>query len=376
MPSPCSPTPAPGSRAAGDIVLNAGNDIHVKDVTILSSGGSVQHALFSADAGHDFIASGNIAINAHASGPQPSAGATVNIFAAHNAAISGDLSVTAKAASSGTGDVSAIAKAQVVGRSVSLERGVDITASANQPHGNGHVDALASLVLGVSAIGGSVQVNSGVRVTALGEGHASDSVTANALANIQSFGNLTISGGVDIAASANDLGSSGNAARAQANLQLHAAAGSVNIGGAVTVNAIALASNGGGTAWANASANIIAGHDVTVNDSGVHILASANHGEFERKRPCQRPPSDRGQWRQCPDERQHRCGCAGEIARRWTRHRKCPGEHLRSDRSLDRRHSRRRRLSEFRSRRRAIAFRHSPTCKREPPTGRQALVAM
>ena len=74
-----------GVTQAGDIVLTATGDIHVHNVQVKSSGGSVFTAKFSASAGHNFIASGDISVQAVAHGDRPKqASATANIFAHNN----------------------------------------------------------------------------------------------------------------------------------------------------------------------------------------------------------------------------------------------------------------------------------------------------
>src|SRR4029077_3907260 len=104
---------AQGVTQAGDIVLNAGTDIFVKNVSILSSGGSHLTALFSAHAGHSFHALGDINVRARAHGlTQQSASATVDIFANNNINLH-NLTVTALATENGLGSGSAQAVANL-----------------------------------------------------------------------------------------------------------------------------------------------------------------------------------------------------------------------------------------------------------------------
>src|SRR6266481_462722 len=235
---------AQGVTQAGDIVLNAGTDIFVKNVNILSSGGNnlPLTALFSAHAGGNFTAVGDINVQAHAHGlTQQTADATVNIFAHNNISLH-NLTVTALATENGLGGSSA--------------------------------QAVANLQL--QAQSGNLNVTGNVVDHAFASAAGTDQATANAQANILAFNNIDIGGNLAVTAAANELNHSGSGVNASANLQVDATHGHVNVGGDIDVSAIAHSSGGTTSASANAQANIFANTDIIVNGN-VDLMASASH---------------------------------------------------------------------------------------------------
>src|SRR4029077_19040675 len=100
---------------------------------------------------------------------------------------------------------------------------------------------------------------------------------ANAQANILANTDINIGGNVDVMANARQLGAGGidSWASANANLQMDAVTGHVNVNGDIMVEAFA---QQGGTshASANAQANIQAHTDININGN-VEVTASANN---------------------------------------------------------------------------------------------------
>ena len=185
-------------------------------VNILSSGGSHFTALFSANAGGDFNASGDINVQAHAHGlTQQTADATVNIFAHNNISLH-NLTVTALATENGFGGSSA--------------------------------QAAANLLL--EAHSGNLGATGNIVDHAFAAAAGTDQATANAQANILAFNNIDIGGNLAVTASANDLRSLATSANAVANLQVDASHGHVNVGGDIDVSAIAHSSGGTTSAMA------------------------------------------------------------------------------------------------------------------------------
>ena len=308
---------SPGVTQAGDIVLAAGNDITVKKIQIKSSGSGNLNAFFSANAGHDFTAIGDINVTAiaHGSGIQH-ATASVNILADNNvtlrnvavtanasqSTLNGDGAnafanlqieahhgsvnilggVTAAAVSRSSGTDSALANALVnVFANTDLTINGNVAVTANALHlGTRSSSAIANANLQLQANTGNIQLNHGINVSAYAEQHGSESAVACAFANLAANQSVDVDGNTVVNARANYLGDDDNfGAQASANLLVNAH-NAIDLG-ALSVNANALARHGshssqGAQASAQANANIL-GSEVTIGDATVTADANGTH---------------------------------------------------------------------------------------------------
>ena len=240
---------------AGDIVLKAGNDIHVHNVQVKSSGGSVFTAKFSASAGHSFFASGDI--NVHA--------------IAH-----------------GSSQERAVASANILARNDVHLHNILVSASAVQNSVLQDQNAAAVANLQIDASHGNIFANGNIVVQAFGLDHGSSALNArargNALANLHASEDIDIAGCVEVSATAIEDNVDGNNARSLASLFIIASHSHVSVSGDIDVTAIAR--DAGATAHANAQASIVANIDVTINGnitldasaSGINRAASQAHG--------------------------------------------------------------------------------------------------
>ena len=228
-----------GVTQAGDIVLKAGNDIHVHNVQVKSSGGSVLTAKFSANAAHNFIASGDISAtaNAHGSGHEQ-ATASVNIFAHNNINV----------------------------------RNVAVVAQAADTNAGGSQSASAFANLRLNAQASSVAARN-LLVSASAFNAADHEVKAQALGSIQANTDIDINGSINVAAAAVGDNTDGSSGHANAHLVLNAVTGHVNVTKDVIVDALAKTLNS--SAAATASASINAATNVTINGN-VALKATAS----------------------------------------------------------------------------------------------------
>jgi hypothetical protein len=213
----------------------------VHNVQILSTGDGSMHALFSANAGHNFAASGDINVTAvaHGSGTQH-ATASVNILAHNNIGL----------------------------------RNVSLTANAGQTTVDGDgANAFANLQ--IDAQQGSVDIAGGVTAAARSRSSGTDSALANALVNVFANTDLTINGNVAVTANAVHLGTRSSSAIANANLQLQANTGNIHLLHGINVSAYA-EQHGSESAVAIALANLTANQAVEVDGNTV-VNARANY---------------------------------------------------------------------------------------------------
>src|SRR4029077_4518724 len=278
---------AQGVTQAGDIVLNAGNDIYVKNVTVLSSGAGNLHALFSANAGHSFHAGGQIDVEALASGVGLQvADAEIHINAADHIDLHGITDLANAFEAGGGGNVFANAIVTLNGSQVMDSGNLTLAAQVGGHSGFSFVANADLEISNASSVKGPVTVTGGaIDVSAKANVFSASNVIANARAHFSSVGEVTldsvsvdaqvqadkvgfaqaiasfsvdgraidIAGNAVVNASANNQ-NLGRSASASANLFLSASSGNASVLGNVGVTALAL--NGGGSKDADAFAKL------------------------------------------------------------------------------------------------------------------------
>ena len=184
----------------------------------------------------------------------------------------GDISVSALARSGGSQTVAANALANIFAGRVVVGGNVDVTATADMqgiPIGS-HRIATGRANLVIDAAGSDVSVAGDINVIAHGSFSFEGSLArASALANITARDNVILNGVVNIAASADQLGTplmgggSAGGAIASANLMIHAQR-DVQANHGIDVKAVADSGGFLNEALATASANIFANSHVTI----------------------------------------------------------------------------------------------------------------
>src|SRR6266404_4775258 len=297
---------AQGVTQAGDIVLNAGNDIYVKNVTVLSSGAGNLHALFSANAGHSFHAGGQIDVEALASGVGLQvADAEIHINAANHIDLHGITDLANAFEAGGGGNVFANAIVSLNGSQVMDSGNLTLAAQVGGHSGFSFVANADLEISNAGSVKGPVTVTGGaIDVSAKANVFSASNVIANARAHFGSVGEVTldsvsvdaqvqadkvgfaqaiasfsvegraidIAGNAVVNASANNQ-NLGRSASASANLFLWASSGNASVLGNVSVTALAL--NGGGSKDADAFARLDLAAQGAV-DVGGDVTVTAN----------------------------------------------------------------------------------------------------
>src|SRR6266404_3508322 len=297
---------AQGVTQAGDIVLNAGNDIYVKNVTVLSSGAGNLHALFSANAGHSFHAGGQIDVEALASGVGLQvADAEIHINAANHIDLHGITDLANAFEAGGGGNVFANAIVSLNGSQVMDSGNLTLAAQVGGHSGFSFVANADLEISNAGSVKGPVTVTGGaIDVSAKANVFSASNVIANARAHFGSVGEVTldsvsvdaqvqadkvgfaqaiasfsvegraidIAGNAVVNASANNQ-NLGRSASASANLFLWASSGNASVLGNVSVTALAL--NGGGSKDADAFARLDIAAQGAV-DVGGDVTVTAN----------------------------------------------------------------------------------------------------
>ncbi len=309
----------PGSAQANALAnINASHNASFADIDVtananqVSSSGdqAIANANFQLSAGNVHVTGSlDVAASAMANGQVADANALANITAgSHNASLNA-IDVTANAQQHGTfaAGASASANLQLHAGNIRVSGAIDVRASANAQglhtalaQAVASIDALHTANLngidvtafaGINSVGADANAQADLELNA-GSLHVTNTVVvnasaiapaaaaparaiANALANINASHNASFAG-IDVTANANQVSSSGSRAFASANLQLHAETGGINLGGDLTVNALADA-DGLECAQAIASANILANTKIVV-DGSVDVTANANQG--------------------------------------------------------------------------------------------------
>ena len=274
-----------GVTQAGDVVLNAGKNIFLDNVTVKSvpDVNEDRHALFSANAGSSINIAGGVDVVASARGSGVHASALVNLHA-HSIDIAGPVTVIANALNPSDGIAAVVANATFIadaalgdgdgdssGGKLTLGNAIDVEAHANAVNAvsDVHASALASLVgmdinvTGNAKVIADASINGALvdppSVTAKADllVHAAPVFTSSEAASIifdrlllgEQFANsavIDMHGGIDVEAHAGAIGSA-NEVLAVANVLLDAA--HITVDGPVLVEA---------RAYANDANNIVA----------------------------------------------------------------------------------------------------------------------
>jgi hypothetical protein len=229
---------APGLDHAGNIVLTAtgGGNIRVKSVTIDASGAGSQTALFLANAGGDFAATGVIDVEAVAKGPgAQTANAQIDITAHDTLTLHGLRAFASASEQGGGGNLAALAGADLTARVVN-DQGNASAQAVMGGHSGLRFNALADLTVDAT---NAIRISGRTLVAATGDIHSVSFANANALASLDG-GHINIAE-LDVQASglANKVGS--DLVHATANL----AGDQVIIGGNATVTAFGAAPKAG-----------------------------------------------------------------------------------------------------------------------------------
>ena len=229
---------APGLDHAGNIVLTAtgGGNIRVKSVTIDASGAGSQTALFLANAGGDFAATGVIDVEAVAKGPgAQTANAQIDITAHDTLTLRGLRAFASASEQGGGGNLAALAGADLTARVVN-DQGNASAQAVMGGHSGLRFNALADLTVDAT---NAIRISGRTLVAATGDIHSVSFANANALASLDG-GHINIAE-LDVQASglANKVGS--DLVHATANL----AGDQVIIGGNATVTAFGAAPKAG-----------------------------------------------------------------------------------------------------------------------------------
>jgi hypothetical protein len=195
----------PGVDAAGDILLTAGGDIFVGTATATAAGKGKVTAVFSANAGGDFSASGLIDVVAAAQGKgtqQASAG--IHITAGNLLTLHG-LTDLASVQSRGPGaNLTAIADVGLAGHDVTDSGNMTILASL-AGHAGQAVAGDADLILQAAS---NLTIDGNLTLLAAASFAKAGSVLAHGTANIGA-GHMTVNGAIVVAASALNAGKGG-----------------------------------------------------------------------------------------------------------------------------------------------------------------------
>ncbi|HZT18600.1 MAG TPA: filamentous hemagglutinin N-terminal domain-containing protein [Dongiaceae bacterium] len=272
----------PGVDAAGNIVLTAGDNIYLGQITSKDHGKAAA-AAFSASAGGDFSAAGPINVEAFAAGPgTQQANARVHITAGSDIVLHGlqdiatahgvghalaEADVELRAGSvTDAGDMSI--SAAVRGRSGhSFSADAELAASADRIQIDGQLDVTASadvskgdLVIARAATlleGADLRVTGAAEDEALASDHGVGAALASALVDMQAGASRALAGSISVASlldrATADMHGSGSA-RALANTVLRASA-DLHVAGPVDVSADA---HGNGAAHAGMPRSIVA----------------------------------------------------------------------------------------------------------------------
>ena len=229
---------APGLDHAGNIVLTAtgGGNIRVKTVTVDASGSGSQTALFLANAGGDFAATGLIDVEAVAKGPgAQTANAQIDITAHDTLTLHGLRAFASASEQGGGGNLAALAGADLTARVVN-DQGNASAQAVMGGHSGLRFNALADLTVDAT---NAIRISGRTLVAATGDIHSVSFANANALADLDG-GHINIAE-LDVQASglANQVGS--DLVHATANL----AGDQVIIGGNAAVTAFGAAPKAG-----------------------------------------------------------------------------------------------------------------------------------
>ena len=276
-----------GVTQAGDIVLNAGQDIFLDNVTLTSvaAGGGARKAIFQAHAGHGIAVAGAIALEASATGIGALASAEAELFANGAITVNGQVSVLANAHGAGgsveaNAGLIAAASHSVIGNSIRtgaassihFAHGVDVEAKAVSDNSGAPIKADAR-ARGLLAAG-RVEVDGPATVKATASGSDLHPVAANGLSS------------GDIRASATLTAEDGTLDFAHGYYHRHVAARNVIFGSLIDVEAKALGgSNFIDLRGAFASAALYG------NDIAVHGEATVGPRSKTRPRPGTAGPS-------------------------------------------------------------------------------------
>jgi len=267
-----------GVTQAGDVVLNAGQDIFLDNVTITSvaAGGGARKAILQAHAGHNIAVAGAIALEASASGIGALASAEAELFA------NGAITVN--------GQVTVLANAHGAGGSVEANAGL-IAAASHSVIGNSIRTGAASSIHfahGVDVEAKAVGDNNGAPVKANAKAHgllAANLVTVAGPATVKATAS-----GSDLHPAANALSTGditacailtaedGTLDFAQGYYHRHVAAQNVTFGSLIDVEAKALGgSNLIDLRGAFASAELY-GNDIAVHGEATVKASAGNSG--------------------------------------------------------------------------------------------------
>ena len=330
---------APGVDQAGNIVLSttSGGNIRVKNVTIKSSGAGDLHALFSANAGGNFSATGPVDVEVVAKGVgAQTANAQIDITAHDTLTLNGLRAFASASEQGGGGNLAALAGADLTARVVN-DQGNASAQAVMGGHSGLRFNALADLTVDAT---NAIRISGRTLVAATGDIHSVSFANANALASLDG-GHINIAE-LDVQASglANKVGS--DLVHATANLagdqviiggnatvtafgaapkagfvlaveNLDITGNAVNIGGDATARATANNANLGKSASATANLFVTVTHAGSIGTSPSRQRLDRRRSHRQRAGPQRRRGRGRGRQGESPGQcprhrRRRRCG--------------------------------------------------------------------
>ena len=271
--------------ALAHLTMTALDDINATGDFDVTATAAYNEFVANANAQSLFMAPGNITVNGNVN-VDGSASAYANTGMAYGSGVSqflasgdidvnGDVTVSGLGYANGTATGFAAADIMAIGN-ISVSGNVDVSADATNsfgPAGSGDANALA--VLNVLASGTIDMGGISVNADALCSGNSGPcDAFANARGTVNSFGDITLSGPINVMSIAID-NNTGSVASATANLAIISSSGSVDVGD-INVLASAVIDHGGGSALASANGFVFAFNSNTVSD--ITITANADGG--------------------------------------------------------------------------------------------------
>ncbi|MGH6684024.1 MAG: hypothetical protein ACRECA_08920, partial [Pseudolabrys sp.] len=285
-------TAVDGASACANLRINAldGNVMVNHDIDVEAfahshgSGSAMASALANIRASNNLLINGNVEVVGSATNPASGATDVTGLATLRLNAVNGGLtinhSVTVRASASGGGSSSvafASAVAKLIGNTnVNVGGDVEVDADALllNSHGDG-ANANASLL--IHAVTGHASVGGNIDVKAIARSSGTDSVLASAQANVRANTDININGSAGVSANAQHSGFNSSSAVANANLELRALKGHVDINHGIMVEAVAY-QLGSSAAHANAQANIRANTSIDITGNAlVEAIASFLH---------------------------------------------------------------------------------------------------